>query len=234
MFVNIALIIVFVIALRLERKSLNVFGIIPVPQRLSQLLLGFLLTGLLATIVNIVFATLANFTWVLNEPYQFPEIIKGVYQTFNSVLYEELLFRTYLLYKLCGYIGEKKAVLLSSLAFGVYHWFSYGLIGNYTAMVWILFYSGLWGIMFALAYTRTGSILLTIGLHWGWNFFEQIMFQKNGQGFLKPATGPSTTILDQGDSFLFVTFPTIVFALVVILYLLRTRKFEIAWKNIRQ
>ncbi len=48
----------------------------------------------------------------------------------NSVLFEELLFRGYLLYKAIEWLGARKGCFLSAIAFGVYHWFSYGVIGN--------------------------------------------------------------------------------------------------------
>ena len=41
------------------------------------------------------------------------------------MLYEELLFRGYLLYQAMRLLGARRAVLLDAAAFGVYHWFSY-------------------------------------------------------------------------------------------------------------
>jgi membrane protease YdiL (CAAX protease family) len=57
-------------------------------------------------------------------------IVKGTWWTLFSVLYEELIFRGVVLYILIKRIGEVKAILISCIAFGIYHWFSYGLFWN--------------------------------------------------------------------------------------------------------
>jgi membrane protease YdiL (CAAX protease family) len=215
------------ITLYFEGKSLNVFGIQPPLKRLAQLLLGFSLTAMLSVIINIAFAQAAHFSWTLNENASTQQLLTGIYNTFNSVLFEELIFRTYLFYKLLRYAGEKKAVIISSAIFGVYHWFTFGLLGNYPMMIWIFFYTGVWGAMFAICYTRTGTILLTIGLHWGWNFFDQAIFNKNGQGLLSVVTDAETVYLNNMNGFLVTILPTILFAVIMIVYLSRTKNLQI-------
>lgn len=69
MAVNLGLIILFAIALHFEKKSLNVFGIQPVPKRILQLLFGISLTTVLSITINIVFGQFAYFTWTLNSEY---------------------------------------------------------------------------------------------------------------------------------------------------------------------
>ena len=143
------------------------------------------------------------------------------------MLYEELIFRGYIFYRLVRLLGEHKGVIISSVAFGVYHWFSYEILGNYPMMIWIFLFTGLWGLMFAYSYTRTGTILIAIGLHWGWNFMDQIVFNRNGNGFLKPIVSDQTERLNQITGFLVTSVPAIIFALVAILYLTRTRNSQI-------
>lgn len=227
MIVNLGLIILFAIALHFEKKNLNAFGIQPVPKRIVQLLFGISLTSVLSITINIAFGHFAYFTWILNSDYSLPHILDSAYNTLNSVLFEELVFRTYLLYKLIQYIGEQKSIIITSVIFGIYHWFTFGILGNYPMMIWIFFYTGLWGAMFAIAYTRTGTILLTIGLHWGWNFFDQTIFNRNGQGLLEPATTDKTIFLNNVNGFLITILPTILFAVGIIVYLTRAKVVQI-------
>ena len=227
MLVNLGLIALCWIALRFEKKDLRIFGFQPLPMRLFQFILGFFLTAALFTCINLIFGYSADFSWVRNDNYGLRELGEGAYKTFNSVVLEELVFRSYLLYKLFQLLGEKWAVLITSCCFGMYHWFTFGLLGNYPMMVWIFFYTWLWGLMFAYSYTRTGTILLPIGLHWGWNFFDQLIFEKNGDGMFKPLTSGQTIFLSQSKGFLITTLPTIVFAVIVILYFVRRRTVEV-------
>ena len=227
MIVNLLFIFFTAVFLRLEKKSINVFGLLPIQKRMLQLLVGFSLTALLLTFINLLFATVANFSWKPVDHYSFSQVTSIIYDTFNSVIYEELIFRGYVLYKLFQWFGEKKAVLITSALFGMYHWFSFGILGNYPSMIFVFFFTGLWGVMFAYAYTRTGTLLFTIGLHWGWNFFDQAVFNRNGNGWLKFVTTSDTTILNQQNSFLVTMLPAIIFSMLMILYLVRYRKVEV-------
>lgn len=227
MIVNVGLVVLSWILLRFEKKSLNVFGLTPVAKRLFQLALGLLLAAILSIFVNVLFAQTANFSWALNREYDSDRFFRALYSTWNSVLYEELIFRGYIFYRLVRLLGEHKGVIISSVAFGVYHWFSYEILGNYPMMIWIFLFTGLWGLMFAYSYTRTGTILIAIGLHWGWNFMDQIVFNRNGNGFLKPIVSDQTERLNQITGFLVTSVPAIIFALVAILYLTRTRNSQI-------
>jgi uncharacterized protein len=80
--------------------------------------------------------------------------------------HEEMLFRGYPFQRLIEVVGVPAAVLLLAAAFGVLHyWNPYaGWVGTVNTM--------LVGILFAVAYLRTGGLWLPIGLHWSWNFFE--------------------------------------------------------------
>ncbi|HEX6222857.1 MAG TPA: CPBP family intramembrane glutamic endopeptidase [Chryseolinea sp.] len=154
-----------------------------------------------------------------------------LYRTFNSVLFEELIFRTYALYKLLQYLGERNSIIITSAIFGVYHWFTFGVLGNYPMMIWIFFYTGLWAAMFAFSYTRTGTIFLAIGLHWGWNFVDQIIFEKNGAGLLRPVTNDKTVFLNDMKGFVITVLPTIMFAIIIISYLAKVKTLQINKKS---
>ncbi len=105
-------------------------------------------------------------------------MLKGLWYVFKSVLFEELLFRGALLYILIKRIGPAKAVLISAIAFGIYHWFTIGF-GKPTQMAYIFLVMGLAGYAFAKAFGKTGTILLPFALHFGFNVAIMILFSQN-------------------------------------------------------
>jgi membrane protease YdiL (CAAX protease family) len=96
--------------------------------------------------------------------------------------YEELLMRGYWLQNVADGLNRSWGVALSSCVFAVAHVFNpnaswvaaAGLVGA--------------GAFLALAYVRTNSLWLPIGLHFGWNLFEGPVF-----GF--PVSGITTAVL---------------------------------------
>ncbi|MBC5992032.1 CPBP family intramembrane glutamic endopeptidase [Pontibacter cellulosilyticus] len=208
--------------LRLEHKQLHhALGFTPPLYRLLQFGLGFMATTTLAILISNIFSLTANFTWVPAAGISAAYMAKGLYTVFNSVLYEELLFRGYLLYKAIGYLGERNANLISAAAFGVYHWFSFGILGNPVIMAWVLFYTGVWGLMFAYTYSRTRSLALPVGLHLGWNLVDQYIFSNDRLSLFEPVTTIHTRYLSALESMLYLHLPTIAFAVIVMVLLSR-------------
>ncbi|MFA0964725.1 CPBP family intramembrane glutamic endopeptidase [Roseivirga sp. BDSF3-8] len=106
----------------------------------------------------------------------------GCYGGTSGLLTEELIFRGAVLFILLRRIGKSNALLLSAAAFGVYHWFSFGLWGNVVPMVVIFTGTGLMGYALALAYYKTESVALPVGIHLGWNFTLNTVFSKGPLG----------------------------------------------------
>jgi membrane protease YdiL (CAAX protease family) len=98
------------------------------------------------------------------------------------VLYEELIFRGALLYILIKKLGVKAACILSAIGFGIYHWFTSGAMGNPWQMIFIFLMTGIWGVMFAVAFAKTRSLYLPVGLHFGWNFVNIVIFSQGPLG----------------------------------------------------
>lgn len=76
---------------------------------------------------------------------------------------EELIFRKLLMDKL-GMYGDRIAIIVSAVSFGVFH-------GN----IFQVFYAAMLGALLAYIYSRTGKILYTIGLHILINFFGSVI-----------------------------------------------------------
>lgn len=82
-----------------------------------------------------------------------PPALQVVIVAILAPIWEELLFRKFLLDRIAGY-GEVLAMLLSGFMFGLYH----GNLAQFT-------YATAIGCFFAFIYLRTGKIYITIILH---------------------------------------------------------------------
>lgn len=181
----LVILIISWIALHLiEKKNLLSLGILPIAKRLKQFLIGFLITAILCVVVQYFEAFLKSSTWVLNETIIFSSVLKAFWWDARSVLTEELVFRGAILYLLIQRIGSNKAILISAIAFGIYHWFSFGVFGNIVAMIIVFIGTGLMGYAWAWAFAKTRSILLPFGFHLGWNFIHNTIFSKGPLGDL--------------------------------------------------
>ena len=168
--------------LRLERKPLSVLGLDRPRRRLVELTLGLFAAGAFVALQQLLTARVAGFAWQRNDDYTGARALAALRFNVNSVLYEELVFRGYLLYQAIRLLGVRRACLLSAAAFGVYHWFSYGVFGALVPMAWVFVLTGSAGLMFAAAFARTGSLALPIGLHLGWNLVNIVGFSNGPIG----------------------------------------------------
>ena len=73
-------------------------------------------------------------------------------------------------------LGVAYAIVISAVAFGIYHWFSFGIIGNATQMVYVFIITGIMGVLLAYAYTKTYSLYIPIAIHFGWNLMHSFIF----------------------------------------------------------
>jgi uncharacterized protein len=170
------------ILLRLEGKGLDVLGVNKPALRLREFGAGFLVAGLAVVVQQLGNAVVADVPWRLNPSVDAALLARNLRWNVNSVLYEELLFRGYLLYQVVRRLGPRRGVLLAAAAFGVYHWFSYGILGNVVMMTFVFILTGAFGFMCAMAFTKTQSIALPIGLHLGWNLVAYVVFSTGPLG----------------------------------------------------
>jgi membrane protease YdiL (CAAX protease family) len=87
-------------------------------------------------------------------------------------LFEESLFRDYLLIKLKERFTTIKAVFFTSLIFSLIHIFSYISTGPLTIIA--LFNAYMLGIILALIVVKTESIMWAIGFHFIWNLTQTV------------------------------------------------------------
>lgn len=178
----VSLAISWLLLFLIEKENILALGFLPIVKRLKQFLIGFLITGILCVLVQYLESYLKSSTWIVNKDITSGIILKSFWWDFKSVLTEELIFRGALLYILIQKIGSRKSILISAIAFGIYHWFSYGVLGNVMAMILVFIGTGLMGYAWAWAFSKTKSIMLAFGLHLGWNFIYNTIFSKGPLG----------------------------------------------------
>lgn len=127
-----------------------------------------------------------------------------------------MIFRGAVLYILIWKIGANKAILISAIAFGIYHWFSYGVLGNIAAMIFVFIGTGLMGYAWALAFAKTKSIMLPFGLHLGRNFVYNTIFSKGPLGELVLTSRGGTELSDWASLLNFISGLVLVPILVLI------------------
>lgn len=174
----VGLIISWILLYVIERKSILSLGLLPILTRLKQLAIGFLITVILCFCVEFLEMLLRSSNLHLNENSSPALIFNMFWWDFKSVLTEELLFRGALLFILIERIGARNGIIISAVAFGIYHWFSFGIFGNIVPMFFVFIGTGLMGYAWALAFSKTKSIFLPLGLHLGWNFTFNTIFSK--------------------------------------------------------
>lgn len=201
-----------------EKKNILALGFLPIVKRLKQFLIGFIITGLLCVLVQYIEAYLKSSVWVLKENITGGIILKSFWWDIKSVFTEELIFRGALLYILIQKIGSRKSILISAIAFGIYHWFSFEVLGNPIAMVLVFIGTGLMGYAWAWAFSKTNSIMLSFGLHLGWNFIFNTVFSKGPLGELVLISKGGNDLTDWASLLNFVTGMIIV-PIINILYI---------------
>jgi len=166
----------------IEKKHLSVLGLFPTKGRTIQLICGLLLAAGCCTIFNMAMVAFVNNSWVYNKEISVTSFLTSSWWVLKSVLFEELIFRGALLYIAIKRIGMTKGCYLSAACFGIYHWFSQNALGNPLQMSFIFIITAIAGLMFAFSYGRTNSLYLPIGLHFGWNFVNIVVFSNGPLG----------------------------------------------------
>jgi len=165
-----------------DKSNLLSLGIRPTKERIYNFLLGFFVASFFCIFYYFTTASLADNNYTLNKEFTVTQFFKSSSWTLNSVLFEELIFRGAMLYIAIKKLGIRRACIISAIAFGIYHWFSYGAFGNPIQMLLVFIMTGIWGLMFAFAFAKTKSLYLPIGIHFGWNLINIVIFSNGPLG----------------------------------------------------
>jgi len=158
---------------------------------------------------------------MLNPAFNFKLFSNGLWWNIKSVMYEELIFRGVLFFLLIKRLGKSYALLISSISFGIYHWFSFEVLGNIPAMIQVFCLTSIVGFLYALAYVKSGSLYSSIAMHLGWNFTQGFAFSSGSIGkgiwmLAKPSPEITVGVRNIFFDFLFsdALFPCVEFFLI--------------------
>ena len=200
----IFIILSWLVIYRIEKKSIFQLWLQPWSRRRKEFLQGFFFLAGLCILSQVVFTVLNGTSWSISQDLKAEKFLDSLYFDINSVLFEELLFRGLTLHLLINYLNENRAIIISSIAFGIYHWFTMGVLGNSMAMMAVFVVTASMGFAFASAYATTRSLLFPIGLHLGWNFTNHNIFSQGPLStmFLEASKASASTPTAQWGAFL--------------------------------
>ncbi len=134
---------------------------------LAGLVGGFLLMGSVALLIQ----GWHGFRWVWPPQGGLTVLGSGAWLFLAVALGEELLFRGYVFQRLAEALGGPFALGLTALWFAQAHWDNPGMTGSIRG--WATLNIALAGILLGLAFLKTRSLALPIGLHLGWNWTQE-------------------------------------------------------------
>lgn len=191
---NIILLLVSLLILRKTKLPDDGLGLRPGKGRLLDFIVGIGLAVFCAGSYFLLTAHYAGSQISLNNEFGLEALFAGIWYVFNSVLFEELLFRGVVLLFLIRILGASRACLLSAAIFGVYHWFSYGVLGQPVPMAYVFLVTAAGGWVFAYAFASTRSLYMPVGLHLGWNIIAILIFSQGPLGDQLLKVGEGVTI----------------------------------------
>jgi uncharacterized protein len=201
----------WVIILLFNKSNLAVLGLVPNKIRLKLIFILFIVTGICCATSFLMKMYFAKEEYILNSHLTASIIFTGTWETFRSVFTEELICRGVLLYILIKKIGVKRAIIISSIAFGLLHWLNNGIFGNIIQMSITFLFTFTMGLLLAYSYAKTFSILIPTAIHFGWNLTQNFIFPDRPEGnhiFVLAGTPPIVTV-SYFIFFLLLLFPKI-------------------------
>ncbi|NND10864.1 MAG: CPBP family intramembrane metalloprotease [Flavobacteriaceae bacterium] len=194
-----------------RKEHITALGIIPNGRRLREFSVGLLLMAFFCAINLLGQSYFKEFSYARNPDYGFWESLNGVWWSFKAALFEELIFRGAILYLLIKKIGVNWSCIISAIAFGIYHWFSYEMFGRgVIPMIYVFLLTGAAGWMFAYAFARTRSLYAPLGLHFGWIVINIVVFSAGPLGNSLFVIEGDTIELGGWEQLLFFLWQTVI------------------------
>lgn len=164
------LLLVTFICLKLRKESLSDVGMGLNLRWFKQLFSGvFLGLVMMLGVVGFIWA-FGGVTFELNNDRSLQILSYGFYLFFIGALSEEILHRGFIFQRLIDGIGVWGAQLLIASLFAFGHWGNPGMQGETQIVATLDLFLG--SLIFGLAFIKTRSLALPIGLHLGWNWSQ--------------------------------------------------------------
>jgi len=208
-----------------EKKNLGALGLFPTKRRLLDFTIFFLITATCCTSDFIMRILFAEQQWKLNPALSFKLILDGIWWNIKSVMFEELIFRGALLYILIKKLGALPGIIISAIAFGIYHWFSFEAFGNPVQMIFVFLTTGIMGLLYAYGYAKSFSLYIPIAIHLGWNLTRSVIFSETVIGDqLLVQVKPVPQVQVSYFTYYVITFFPMLSALLINFFILKKRK----------
>jgi len=165
---------------KLRNESLKDIGLNINLEWCKYSVLGFVVGGLQIALIVAAMTLGKGVYFAFNTEAAISSLFIGFYVFFFAVLLEELLFRGFLFQRLMAGIGEWPTLILMSALFAAGHLTNPEV--NQDTIVFATLDIMLGAIVFGLAYIKTKSLALPIGLHLGWNWVQGNVFGFNVSG----------------------------------------------------
>lgn len=218
---------VSLLALKVERRPVRDLGL-----ALDRRFGVDLLTGVAVGVTLIGGAALlvwlaGGFHWTLSPKATVGRLALSVLGMLGVAVMEELLFRGYLFQRLVEGVGIRMALGVGAVGFALVHWGNPGMAG--ATKVWATANIALAAVLLGLAWERTRSLALPMGIHFAWNWVQGPLlgFAVSGTGgsggWLKPVLHDRPDWLTGGVFGLEASLPGTLVLLIPIVMLARMK-----------
>ncbi len=162
------LLLVTWICVRLRKESLSSIGFVLDRRWAREMGLGSFLGIASALIVVAMIWAVGGVRLELDPARSLSVLTDGIYIFIFVALFEETLFRGFVFQRLVSGAGVWIAQLTLGLVFATSHWGNPDMQG--ATLIWATIELFLGAVLLGLAYLRTRSLALPIGIHFGWNW----------------------------------------------------------------
>jgi membrane protease YdiL (CAAX protease family) len=158
------------VCMRLRKQPLAAVGLALDARWLRHALFGIVFGGTTMVVVAASIAAAGGVRFHLDPAHGLMALAIGAWSFAGVALFEELLFRGFVFQRLVDGAGAMIAQVSMAILFAVAHWDNPGMEG--ATQVWATLDTALGAILLGLAFLRTGSLALPIGIHFGWNWMQ--------------------------------------------------------------
>lgn len=159
-----------------DKISLNCIGLCFKKNDISKFFVGICIGMLMVVIMTLIIANLTSIDFQKSSTFQFHQLTLYIPLFFFVAIREELVFRTYILWRLNDKIGPVISMVCITVIFIAEH-----IIGGSTLKNSILG-AGLGAVLFGIATLKTGNIAMSTGLHFAWNSVHWLLGYKDNTG----------------------------------------------------
>ncbi|MGQ0800569.1 MAG: lysostaphin resistance A-like protein [Pseudomarimonas sp.] len=175
------LLLVTWICVRLRKESLSSIGYVLDRRWARELGVGSLVGVAAALLAVLMIWAVGGVTLELDPSRSVSMLAYGLYVFLFVALFEETLFRGFVFQRLVAGTGVWIAQITMGLLFASGHWGNPDMQGG--TMVWATVELFLGALILGLAYLRTRSLALPIGIHIGWNWAQGHLLGFGVSGF---------------------------------------------------